>query len=331
MTASWDKIGFERGLAGYDIVRGVLAAILLISATLKGYQLATDPLSGLGLLHSRWFLIFVVEAEFCFALWLLSGRAPRLTWDVALLCFGTFACMSAYKGIAGDASCGCFGKVQVNPWHTFGMDIAIVGLLFLFPPRTMKTEWPCALSLPGWLLAALALGVGLPGAALMAGDRAASISADGKIRGPGSLVLLLPEEWKAKSFPLLDHIDVGRQLRCGQWIVILYHPRCPKCEELIEWLRSSPATDFDPVRAPNVAFIEVAGFGHSTNELLASHSGSVVGKLDDSREWFVSTPTVLTIKDGIVEEVCNEQSVAALRETIQRQCRLAPGETSRHG
>ena len=84
------------------------------------------------LLHSRTFLIGIVEFELLLGLLLLSGILPRLTWAASLLCFGGFALASLYKALSGDASCGCFGKLPVNPWYTVGLDSVAVASIFAF-------------------------------------------------------------------------------------------------------------------------------------------------------------------------------------------------------
>ena len=120
---------------GYDVIRIALGLLLLVAAGLKGHQLATEPVAETGLLTSRWFLIAAVEFELVFGLWLLLGLYPRRTWQVALLCFGGFACVSLSKALSGDSSCGCFGKVPVNPWYTLLLDLAAVAaLLYRRPP-----------------------------------------------------------------------------------------------------------------------------------------------------------------------------------------------------
>ena len=46
-------IGRNRFRFNYDVVRIALGVLLLVSAGLKGYQLATEPVLGTGLLDSR--------------------------------------------------------------------------------------------------------------------------------------------------------------------------------------------------------------------------------------------------------------------------------------
>lgn len=314
-------------VTGQDLVRGTLAGVLLVAAALKGQQLATEPVGDTGLLDSRWFMLVLVESELCFALWLLAGRARKLTWCAAVLCFSGFACVSAYKGIAGEVSCGCFGALTVRPWYTFALDIAAVALLLVFPPRTTETGIGRALMLPDWLAVVLALVVGVPGAVAMASLRPGSMSADGQIDGEGSLVVLLPEEWNGKPFPLAEHIDVGQRLSTGQWVLVFYHPGCPECEELIQWFRTSALVDSGSAARQPVAFIEVPESGELTKKLSLPAGVCLFGKLDNSREWFVSTPAILAVKDGMVEEVCRGQRLADFRQLLERRGRQQRSET----
>lgn len=134
-----DAAGHWRGVkvAGYDVVRIVLGLILLTAAALKGHQLATEPVAETGLLTSRWFLIGVVEFELFFGLWLLSGLYPRGTWQAAVLCFSGSACVSVYRGLSGEATCGCFGRVPVNPWYTLIVDVVATAALLWWRPATV--------------------------------------------------------------------------------------------------------------------------------------------------------------------------------------------------
>lgn len=73
------------------------AAVLLTAATLKAYELATDP--ALGVLYgARWFQVVLVQYEYILAIWLLSGLSAAHCRRIALLTFIGFAGVSAYLG-----------------------------------------------------------------------------------------------------------------------------------------------------------------------------------------------------------------------------------------
>ena len=244
---------------GYNRLRLVVALLLLTAAALKGYDLANGPVVGSGLLDSRWLLIGVVEMEILFGLWLLANILPKLTWAAALACFSLFTCVSLYKALSGYASCGCFGRVPVNPWYTATLDLGIVLSLLYWRP-TGRGAWFAIGRTTGWgpsrfsrndtgtvplphtacvrvvgVLAAW-LVVGLPAAYAMTSYTPTTLSDAGDVIGDGKVVVLEPEKWIGKRFPLLDYIDIGDRLKQGKWLVLLYHHDCPKCQTVVRTL-----------------------------------------------------------------------------------------------
>ena len=128
-----------RCVLGYCVVRTVLGLLLLVAGGLKVHQLATEPVAaGAGVFAARGWLIVMAEAEIVFGLWMLGGLLPRLTWAAALGCFSLFCGVALYKGLGGVASCGCFGKLSINPWYTLALDVAAVGALVLCRPDLRK-------------------------------------------------------------------------------------------------------------------------------------------------------------------------------------------------
>lgn len=93
-----------RQVVPYDIVRIVLGSLLLVAAGLKAHELATEPLLASALLHSRWFLVAVVQFELLLGLCLCLGLWPQHTRNLGLLCFAVFACISLYKGFTEASS-----------------------------------------------------------------------------------------------------------------------------------------------------------------------------------------------------------------------------------
>ena len=127
---------------GYAFLRVCLGSCLLIAAAAKGFQLATEPTAEVSLMTSRWFLVTVVEFEILLGLCLLADVYPKSVWRITLGCFLVFACVSAYRAFAGEASCGCFGSVEVSPWLTLCIDVVAVLALLRWRPDVSCNTGP---------------------------------------------------------------------------------------------------------------------------------------------------------------------------------------------
>ncbi len=300
----------DRRREGYAVVCVLLGAILLVAATLKAYQLATEPTAETGLMTSRWFLIGVVEFELLLGLCLVCGVFRDAVWFVTLGCFSVFGCVALYKALSGEVSCGCFGSVQVHPWYTFSLDsVAVVTLLRWRPEvrqfsgwiRETGPSWRLATVLTVWLL------VGLPGAWSMTSFEAASVNAEGDFLGDGQIVVLEPETWVGKRFPLLGHVDIGDSLADGQWIVLLYHHDCPHCQDVLPHYELLAQATPDGPAATGVALSELPPFG-SHGETTTAES-PLHGRLAETKDWFVQTPTEIQLDRGTVISVRGAESL----------------------
>jgi hypothetical protein len=296
----------------------MLGLILLVAAGLKAHQLASDPFvtlahrsplpSGEGwlraltpaFLHPRPFLIAVVECELLLGLVLLSGILPRLTWALALLCFGGFAIVSLYKGISGESTCGCFGRVPVNPWYTFALDGAAVLALMRWRPRGLAASH--VNTIPRFAtIAALWLVVGTPVALATWSEPVGTPTDLGELLPDGKTVLLKPEAWVGKGFALADHIDVGKKFLEGAWLVLLYDHTCPACRDAVAQYRGLAEEFSKRSRCPAIALVECPPYGE--NEDSAADVRWTQGYLDTERRWKVSTPLGVLVHDGKVQGV----------------------------
>jgi len=168
---------------GTEALRVVLGLVLLVAAGLKGHELALDPLTEDSFLASPPLQIAAIEVEILLGLWLLSGLARRAAWVAALGFFGVMAGVSLYMALAGQTSCGCFGRLTVNPWLTFAFDGAAVAALAVWRP--VRAEGTGSV---GWLRGVLRTGLGtaafltlIGGALLLAFDDPAAALA--QLRG----------------------------------------------------------------------------------------------------------------------------------------------------
>jgi hypothetical protein len=127
-------VEFGRRGVGLLVVRWLSGALLLGAAALKAHGLATDPLAQDSPTLSPRLLIATIEVEILLGLWLLSGWAPRAARLASISFFVILAASSLYLALQGQTSCGCFGRVTVNPWLTFALDTAMAGALALLRP-----------------------------------------------------------------------------------------------------------------------------------------------------------------------------------------------------
>lgn len=124
-----------RGDAARRAVSIVLGMLLLGAAGLKTHALLTDPSPGMSLFSSpRWQIAFI-ELEVVLGLWLLSGFSSAGAWAAAVGVFSLLAGVSFYLAILGKPSCGCFGKVAVNPWYTWAGDLIALAALWYWRPQ----------------------------------------------------------------------------------------------------------------------------------------------------------------------------------------------------
>ena len=286
------------------LIRGIVVLLLFAVGT-KVWQLATVPELGDGLLHARWFNIFVVEFELAFVIWLIFGMFPELTRLATIGLFTVFAGTSLYKALSGESSCGCFGAVQVNPWWTFALDVILIGLLLSIRVAPDKTP---NISLGNiyrnlvtmfflWLVIAVPMTYTITG--IRSGDfenlGSVFVGTDGK-----RTILIEPEKWPKGRFPLLPYIEppeVRETLKSGNWIAVLYHHDCRKCQATIN--------DFAAKKTPQVVCIEIPPYG-TTNNIPEQF---IHAKLTDRLSWFLETPNVVQIIQHDVSPITADDDI----------------------
>jgi hypothetical protein len=292
---------------GYHLVRIAVAVLLLTASALKCWQLATEPILGTSLLDSRWLLMATVEFELLFGFWLLANNWAKPTWAAALACFGLFACVSVCKAISGHATCGCFGRVPVNPWYTGTLDLAVVLSLLRWRPRESCLAVHRAVT-----VVLLWLAVGIPAAYAMGVYADTTLSASGEILGSGDTIVLEPEAWIGNRLPLLPFVDdipadvvidrhtLREQLSHGKWQILLYRHDCSKCQEAIQRWRLMARAIASRSDAPRFALLELPPYDMHEHGPRASNLPLEFGRIGNGKAWFAATPLIIAIEDGRV-------------------------------
>lgn len=128
----------------YRIVSRLVGLLLLTAAGLKLYGLQSLPTTRSGIFSAAWLQVGLIELEMVLGLWLISGCYPIAARCSAVVVFGIFAVASAFAGWIGQASCGCFGELPINPWWTFVLDCSILAILTFTSPSRRGSDPPDA-------------------------------------------------------------------------------------------------------------------------------------------------------------------------------------------
>jgi hypothetical protein len=274
--------------------------LLFSAAALKGYELFAAPLPETSLWTSHAFRVGAIEVESALGLWLLSGVYPRRVRWVALAAFLVFLAASLYRALAGQETCGCFGRVPLHPRWTAAIDFVVILALWRWHP----TKGMGPLVGRRWFrltaLLFILLCIAVPGGVLLAVSRLAVLDGEAEIGGNQSVIVVKPEKWLGRRCPLLPYVDIGDELSRGRWLVVLYHHDCPICREVVPAYEAKARVGESDPTAPRVAFLAVPPHGAPLWQFAPGRS-CLKGRLTESKEWFVVTPAVIRLQDGVVQ------------------------------
>jgi hypothetical protein len=269
----------------------------------------------------QWIMAAGVQIELTVGLWLVCGWRPQAARRSAIVLFFTFAAFSLYRSLSGYESCGCFGSFRVNPWLTFLLDLGVLGLLAI--PCEHFSQFPVAACsrVGAWSFRfACALAAATPPVLMVLIHLRSDASASTDANEPGitvtdSLVILEPEQWIGRPFPLVKELPSTVDLQTGNWTVLFFHHDCPQCQEVLPQYEALVAKFNERENSTRVLLVEVPPYGPGRVE---AHSATTI-RLSDKRNWFVQTPLELFVQDGKVITASLElPAIASFRKAITR-------------
>jgi hypothetical protein len=277
----------------HHLTRLLAASVLLLAAYFKYDHLLSPDLAS----HRLWHLLHL-QFELLLGLWLLSNLSPRPAFAVAAFTFATFALVSLYNVVTRSPTCGCFGRVDVNPWLTLAVDVLLVTLLTLwYPPRRPTGAKPRA-PRPAYeyTFAAVAGLLTLYTSVQVATYRPGTLHPDGSVTGDARHVSLTPADWLNERFPLAPHLTSAPYLSTGRWTLLFVRHNCPLCHEALDHLRSAAPAYPDRDVLSRILVVELPPYG----PLPQLPSPVRATRLRADRHWALPTPTVLKLQDGLV-------------------------------
>lgn len=279
-----------------------VSAILLTSAFLKAQELASHTLAPGDMFQNRWLILTVVEWEFVLAAWLISNIFKRAAWLALTGTFSGFLAVTFFRALSGEQTCGCFGRIQVNPWITLCLDATILTLLLVLHPHwiaEIRGQWRVKRVVVGGLCVIL---VGtLSAVGCVRNDTPAGVLENANVGQQDRLVVLNPKEWVGQPFPLSSYVTLDQSLMQGCWVAVLYHHDCPHCQVLLTKLREQVRLHPPVATDPSLAAIEMPPFVKDGGvPTIAAIDGVHNGRLSAAHDWFVDTPVVVGLRDGRV-------------------------------
>ena len=312
--------GQPRRGSPYGFLRLAVAAILWFAAITKGYQVATEPI-----LWPKWFAVLACQYEWILGLLLLAGIFPRLVRWATLATFVLFSAVSGYLAWKGAESCGCFGSLHFDPRITFVLDLSVTACLIGIKPslhyskQTWLTRKQTALFAVGAIVAAVGLG-------FMWQYQPARLADDGLILGEARQVALEPTDWLGKACPLIRLASLDAPLSQGNWAVLLHYRNCAGCKKL---LAGWPNSVLQYAPGSKTAIISVLPATARNEELPAASSGTLVGHLPETHTWFVPSPTILCLENGLVKRVIVQGETYEINGTTPRSSLAAKPKNAR--
>ena len=161
--------------------------------------------------------------------------------------------------------------------------------------RTFLTPLPSA---PRFAITAC-LGLGILGVT------APILALNEPVKVTSSYEVLEPETWIGKELPILEYIDIAETLKKGTWLVLLYHYDCPDCGWAIPMYEKMARELEGNEEFMRIALIAVPPYGRGP---VSENCPCTLGRLPETKEWFVTTPAVALLTDGQVTSAWEEKA-----------------------
>jgi thiol-disulfide isomerase/thioredoxin len=274
------------------IITVVAGLVLIVASVLKIHQLLTEPIVSKGFWESWEFFLIQIPLELGLGIWLVCGLFRKAAWMLAVLAFGLFIVVTLQKGLIGAESCGCFGRVKVNPWITLlAIDIPLFLGLVIFRPKGLK------LLPPPWPSVRHFFGVAIPTFIAFSVIMPYLIFHKPPDK-TDKYEVIKPAEWiNQAEWPMLKHIDIAGSLRRNLVIVMFYSSECETCHKAVPQYDKTSREQVGNEDSLRFAFIEIPPY--ASEDIVPADTPALQGRLDSSKKWYMETPVIVVLQDGI--------------------------------
>jgi hypothetical protein len=282
---------------------GVGAVLKMIDGSPSNLPVALVTWLGGNGLDLRFVLEFSIAVELVAVC--VMVLIPRLARLVGIVMLASFVPVLIGDVALGASSCGCFGAVAVSPWITLATDV-----FFLFCLVFVAHGVPAlrlAAELPTWRV--LAAGAGAVACVALAFGVTASTKGSVTLERTVGTASAVPDQgfylpdydsWLGEEFGELDIASwitgLPDDLDRGQHFVLFYRKDCEHCHELMEVFFSQQA----PLPTTAVAVPDRDGYPTVGVQPFVCE-GCRLAELPAGVDWFMKTPVLVRIGEGVVE------------------------------
>lgn len=330
----------------YELARLCAGTVLLVASVLRVYTWPAALVDG-----GRPLNVLLSLGEAALGAILICGFCKVAVRWIAIACFAAFLALVTVRLLRGEVDCHCFGGFRVPPVLTFWLDAGLFIALFVgIPSAALRPvdRKPASRAVPVRRALVFLLLVSSPAVILLlsAMRPPARLANNGTISSGSPEVLLEPQSWLAQRWPLLPHVGERGRLSHGAWLVVLYREDCSACQEALTRVNGEYAVAGSPSRSairtsttsslvtnpsgnvailspqPALAMVEVPGDagavrGATPHSVLASFS--LKTRLGADHQWILPTPTLIWLRDGIVVQVGQEQTLPATSAPVRHR------------
>jgi len=304
-TSSTNKEGgaLVKNMVFWLLVPGFPAAALVAASYLKIYQLTVDPFYRLPFIGSRWMTLGIAQVELLIGLWLISGVGWRWAKWVGIVSYGILAAVSFVQVLNGAESCGCFGRLKIDPSYMLAFDVLALFILTLWRPAMFCLLHRTKLSIRSKAIATASILLAASQPMVVAWAETLFRSSASVDEAEGKLVILEPENWLGKPVPILRAIESSQNLDLanGEWVLVFYQPNCHECHKFLEEVAERLSGYLPPGHlGRRIVIIEVARRGsvQSQGEPFLGLEGAAHGWMKAKTDWFMQTPIAVRIING---------------------------------
>ena len=304
------KIMKKLKFRGYDVFRVMLSIVLIVAASLKAYQLMTEPSLMIGsgwfngLLSSRLIKTLEIVFELIFGIWLLIGLYPNITRKVTIGFLISLLIVALYKTFDGSSTCGCFGKIEVNPWYMVIFDITnIFLLLYLKPKKHIVGGIKQRHTVKIIAILTVCSAISIPTIYISYEDVGKRSFTEGLRSINNKITIVKPEFWINKKLPIMSHIQSNMRLTSGRFVLVMYKPHCPPCIEKMPTYRNLARKLKSNQSKTKVVLVNVGQDRNNKYKNNKDYEDCFFANLSTDCIWNTRTPLALVVENSVVLKI----------------------------